>query len=76
VHINPSAAASAAVAERVVVREATEADVDAVVSLVEVVELHVSVHPENRRAISFYMRRGFTGRYLLLERVLRRGGKG
>ncbi len=75
-HINPSAAASAAVAERVVVREATEADVDAVVSLVEVVELHVRVHPENRRAISFYMRRSFTGRYLLLERVLRRGGKG
>jgi len=34
------------------------------------VELHVSVHPDNRTATRFYERRGFTGRYLLLERVL------
>ena len=35
------------------------------------VELHVSVHPDNRPAIRFYERRGFTSRHLLLEQVLR-----
>ena len=34
------------------------------------VELHVGVHPENELAIRFYEGRGFTGRYLLLERVI------
>jgi len=34
------------------------------------VELHVGVHPENESAIRFYKRKGFTGQYLLLERVI------